>query len=67
MYIVFDARHIKNKYSGLGRLTFTILFELIKFDKFDKLEILLDSSTDYKDNEIVGLISNHISNKVKFI
>jgi len=28
---------------------------------------LLDSSTDYKDNEIVGLISNHISNKVKFI
>jgi glycosyltransferase involved in cell wall biosynthesis len=67
MYIIYDARHIKNKYSGLGRLTFTILFELIKFNRFDKLEIILDKNIDYSSNEIIKSLSNHISNKIKYV
>lgn len=52
MKIIFDARQIKEIYSGLARYTHSILYTLIKTDSFDKLEILLDQNENYSTNPL---------------
>jgi len=50
--ILFDTRHIKEVYSGLGRYTHSILKALVKVNLFTKLEIILDKNCDYADNPL---------------
>lgn len=56
MYIIFDGRQIKNKYSGLARFTFSLLLKFIEFNQFDKLEILVEKNIDLDKNEIFKYI-----------
>lgn len=45
--ILFDARHISNQYSGLGRYTFSILVTLLsKSSLYKKLKIILQKNSD---------------------
>lgn len=45
--ILFDARHISNQYSGLGRYTFSILVTLLfKSSLYKKLKIILQKDSD---------------------
>ena len=48
--ILYDARHIENIYSGVGRYTYSILKALIENGNYNTLEILLDSNLDYSKN-----------------
>jgi glycosyltransferase involved in cell wall biosynthesis len=51
--IIYDARHIRNAYSGLGRFTGELLFELIGHSlKRQDVEVLviLDANEDYSKN-----------------
>jgi hypothetical protein len=52
MKIIFDARHIKNVYSGLARYTYSILSVLIDSNQFSQLEIFLDKNNDYSNNPL---------------
>jgi glycosyltransferase involved in cell wall biosynthesis len=67
MYIIFDGRHIKNKYSGLGRFTFSLLLELIKFDQFNKLDIIIENDVVLENNEIYNYILNLKKININFI
>jgi glycosyltransferase involved in cell wall biosynthesis len=49
--ILYDARHINNVYSGLGRYTASLLEGLLHTnDKQKSIGVLLDSSEDYSGN-----------------
>ena len=65
--ILFDARHIKNIYSGLGRYTFSVLITLIKGGYFKKLEVILDSNNDYSQNPFFKELSSYSTFKVTFL
>lgn len=52
MYIIYDARHFEDYISGLSRYSFSVLITLIKSNKFDRLEILLNNNYDYNENEL---------------
>ncbi len=66
MKIIFDARQIKEIYSGLARYTHSILYTLIKTDSFDKLEILLDQNENYSTNPLFKNIElNSKSEKIQ--
>jgi len=64
--ILFDARHIKEIYSGLARYTHSILNALIKINEFEKLEIILDKNEDYKNNPLFNDIKSKKTDKCKF-
>jgi len=65
--ILFDARHIENIYSGLGRYTFSLLITLIKGRNFQTLEVILDSNTDYSQNPFFIELSSYSTFKVTFL
>lgn len=65
--ILFDARHIENIYSGLGRYTFSVLITLIKKGIFQKLEIILDSNNDYSQNPFFKELSSYSTFKITFL
>lgn len=65
--ILFDARHIENIYSGLGRYTFSLLITLIKGRNFQTLEVILDSNTDYSQNPFFIELSSYSIFKVTFL
>jgi len=67
MYIIFDGRHIINKYSGLGRFTFSLLLELINSNNYSKLDIIIQDKLKIEDNEILFYIKNLKNDKIKFI
>jgi hypothetical protein len=50
--ILFDARHIKDIYSGLARYTHSILKALINNNSFSSLDIILDKNEDYLSNPL---------------
>lgn len=51
--IVFDARHVENEYSGLGRYSAALLISLIEIDLTEKIVILLPK---YKNNYLIEKI-----------
>ena len=58
MKIVYDARHIENPYSGLGRYTSSLLDGLIKCGQlFTELIIILNKNTSYYNNPHFELIN----------
>lgn len=65
--ILFDARHIENVYSGLGRYTFSVLITLIKKGGWQKLEIILDSNNDYSQNPFFKELSSYSTFKITFL
>ena len=65
--ILYDARHIGNIYSGLGRYTFSILNALIKNGKFKSLEILLDSNFEYSKNPFFQSLTKNTNVKFTFL
>lgn len=65
--ILFDARHIENVYSGLGRYTFSVLITLIKKGGWQKLEIILDSNNDYSQNPFFKELSSYTTFKISFL
>lgn len=67
MKILFDARHIKQVYSGLARYTHSILNALIKVGEFKQLEVILDANEDYNSNPIFKDIESKLKKNIKFI
>ncbi len=63
MYIIYDARHFEDYYSGLSRYSFSVLDELIKSGNFKKLDIILNSSYDYTNNPLFLQIQSKINSK----
>jgi glycosyltransferase involved in cell wall biosynthesis len=65
--ILFDARHIKDIYSGLARYTHSILKALMKSSDFSRLEIILDKNENYITNPLFHDIQNYKTNKISFV
>jgi glycosyltransferase involved in cell wall biosynthesis len=65
--ILFDARHIKDIYSGLARYTHSILKALMKSSDFSRLEIILDKNEDYLSNPLFHDIQSYKTNKISFV
>ena len=64
--ILFDARHIENIYSGLGRYTFSVLEALAKMET-GGLEVILDSNVSYSENPLFLKLSSYVNIKLKYI
>lgn len=62
--ILFDARHIKDIYSGLARYTYSILDTLISINFYSELEIILDKNQNYSNNPLFLNIQKKISTKI---
>lgn len=59
--VIFDARHIINPYTGLGRYTYCILTGLLKSKLgLSHLIILLDKNQDYSDSLFFHQLQNII-------
>lgn len=68
MKILFDARHIQNIYSGLGRFTYSILIALLEEKNDHVVTILLDQNVDYSTNPLFENITKNTQNdKIVFI
>lgn len=67
MKILFDARHIKEVYSGLARYTHSILSALIKVNNFNRLDILFDKSENYSTNPLYKDIESKLRSNINFI
>jgi len=65
--ILFDARHIENIYSGLGRYSFSLLITLLKKGEFENLEIILDSKNDYSQNPLFQELNQYSTFKTTFL
>tara|TARA_B100002019_G_scaffold281407_1_gene285414 strand:- start:5574 stop:6695 length:1122 start_codon:yes stop_codon:yes gene_type:complete len=65
--ILYDARHIENVYSGLGRYTFSLLEALIVNNKYSSLEIILDSNKDYSSNPLFQKLNAYCNIKFKYL
>lgn len=65
---MFDARHIKDIYSGLARYTHSILKALIKSNYFfSSLEIILDKNEEYSSNPLFHDIQTYKDRGIDFI
>jgi glycosyltransferase involved in cell wall biosynthesis len=67
MYIIYDARHFEDYYSGLSRYSFSVLKSLILDNKYSKLEIIFNKNYDYKKNPLFIQIQQLTNNKISFI
>lgn len=67
MKILFDARHIRDIYSGLARYTHSILKALMKHNNFSGLDIILDENEDYDSNPLFSDIQIHKKSHINFI
>jgi len=66
MKILFDARHIKDIYSGLARYTFSILDALIDTDIYENLEVIFDKNNDYSNNHLYSKIKEKKNKSINF-
>lgn len=58
MYIIYDARHFEDYYSGLSRYSFSVLKEIIIKGEFEKLEIIFNTNYDYSKNPLFIQLEN---------
>ena len=67
MYIIYDARHLEDYYSGLSRYSFSVLKELILDDEYIKLEIILNKNYDYELNPLFQQLSRLLNEKIDLV
>jgi len=61
--VLFDARHIRDIYSGLARFTYSVLKAFLDSDEFEKIEVLLDKNHSYDKNPFfISLYEKNYSN-----
>lgn len=67
MYIIYDARHFEDYYSGLSRYCYSVLIELIRENKFSKLEVIFNVNYDYTNNPLFQQLHNTLNSKIKLV
>ena len=67
MYIIYDARHFEDYYSGLSRYAFSVLKELIISKGFNKLDIIFNKNYNYENNPLFLEIQNQCNENTEFI
>ncbi len=68
MYIIYDARHFEDYYSGLSRYSFSVIKELIFENNFNKLDVIFNSNCDYSTNPLFNQLTELAKHsKIKFV
>ncbi len=67
MYIIYDARHLEDYFSGLSRYSYSVLKSLIESNEYRKLEIILNKNYDYSKNPLFIQIQNICNTKEIFV
>lgn len=67
MYIIYDARHFEDYYSGLSRYSFSVLKAMIEDGKYEVLDIVLNSNYDYTSNPLFMQIEQICGDRENFI